>query len=109
MSISLAVDRVDYYNVFASTSYTDVVVEPPQYIALEVRDTPRLIFFDPSPSGNSFETVPLQALPSETLKCSISVSFIILFLSLEKNGSLSIFISKLSSEIEVILILPEYK
>jgi hypothetical protein len=67
MSISLAVDRVDYYNVFASTSYTDVVVEPPQYIALEVRDTPRLIFFDPSPSGNSFETVPLQALPSETI------------------------------------------
>lgn len=63
--LSVAVDRVDYYNVLASVSYTDVVVEPPQYIALEYADTPKLIFFDPLPSGDSLQTVPLKALPAE--------------------------------------------
>jgi hypothetical protein len=65
MSIELAVDRVDYFAAAASVSYTNATAGRVQYIAVEARDTPRLIFFDREGSGNSFETVPQTFLPAE--------------------------------------------
>lgn len=67
MTIKIALDRVDYYAAAASVSYTSATAGRVQYIAVEARDTPRLIFFDREGSGNSFETVPQTFLPSENV------------------------------------------
>ena len=65
MSIRLAVDRVEYYAVAVAASTANVTVGRPQYIEVEARDTPRLIFFDRDGTGESFETVPQTFLPAE--------------------------------------------
>lgn len=67
MSIQLAVDRVDYFAAAASVSYLNASAGRVQYLAVEARDTPRLIFFDREGSGNSFETVPQTFLPAESV------------------------------------------
>ena len=67
MIIRLAVDRVDYYVAAVSVSYTTATVGRPQYIAVEARDTPRLIFFDREGSGEAFQTIPQTFLPAESV------------------------------------------
>ena len=70
MIIRLAVDRVDYYAAAVAASTANVTVGQPQYIAVEARDTPRLIFFDREGSGESFQTVPQTFLPAEFVQIS---------------------------------------
>lgn len=65
MIIKVALDRVEYYAASAAVSYANATVDRPQYIEVEARDTPKLIFFDREGSGNSFQTVPQTHLPSE--------------------------------------------
>ena len=70
MIIRLAVDSVDYYVAAASVSYTNATVGRPQYIEVEARDTPRLIFFDRDGGGQAFETLPQTFLPGESVSIS---------------------------------------
>lgn len=67
MSIKLSVDNVAYFTAVAAVSYVNMAVAQPNYLAVEARDTPRLIFFDRDGGGQAFETVPQTFLPTETV------------------------------------------
>ena len=65
MTIKLSVNSVSYFTAVAAVSYVNMAVAQPNYIAVEARDTPRLIFFDRDGGGQAFETLPQTFLPAE--------------------------------------------
>jgi len=67
MRIKLSVDSVVYYSAVAAVSYVSMAVAQPNYIQVEARDTPRLIFYDRDGGGQAFETLPQTNLPAEAV------------------------------------------